>query len=150
MKEIIYKLPYREKGKQKEIEIKIDFVSNWVVREFNHIIQVVFETQKAWNSTILKSSEIKHLQEEKPEGYYERIEKLYGEIKELTDQIQEIGKTDILQRRFEVIQVILEDNNVKEQKLFSFDFWDKCVAPEYMLDFLDKIAWKDIDKKKIM
>ena len=150
MKEIIYKLPYREKGKKKEIEIKIDFVSNWVVREFNHIMQVVFETQKAWNSTILKSSEIKYLQEEKPDGYYERIENLYGEIKELTDQIQEIGKTDILQRRFEVIQVILEDNNVKEQKLFSFDFWDKCVDPEYMLDFLDKIAWKDIDKKKIM
>jgi hypothetical protein len=147
--EIKYVLPYREKGKAKTVEFKIDFTSNWVVREFNNIMQMVYETQKAWNAVVLKSTEIKYLQETKPEGYYEKVETLYKELKELTDGIQAIGDDDILQRRYELIKTILIDNGVTDEKILSFEFWDKNVEPDTIIDFLEKVSWKDIDKKKI-
>jgi len=147
-KEITCVLPYREKGKEKALEIKIDFVSNWVIREFNNIMQIVYETQKSWNAVILKSTEIKYLQEEKPEGYIDRVENLYKDMKELTDKISDIGETGILERRFEVIKTILEDNGVTDERLLSFDFWDRNVEPDSVIDFLEQVAWKDIDKKK--
>jgi hypothetical protein len=147
--EIKYVLPYREKGKAKTVEFTIDFISIQVGEDYNYISKIIYETQKRWNEILLKGTEIKYLQETKPEGYHERIETLYRQINEISASMKDIEESKVLELRGQLIETILIDNGIEDEKFLSKDFWKKNVEPGAVNDFLETVVFKDYDKKKI-
>jgi len=149
-KVIDYVLNYREGGNQCALSIKIDFVSNWVMKEYNEIISEVHKTQRLWDEIVFLMADRKSVSINRAEGYQSRIDEIDAEILSKSGSIEKISESNIFTRRFELLKTILTDNAVKDEKLFDFNFWDRCVDPSDMNDFLTQCVFKDIDKKKLM
>ncbi len=149
-KTIDHVLKFRSKGEDRYLTVSVDFVSNWVMREYNNILQIINDTQTKWNSIVEAMKKREALLAEMPEGFSAQLDVLDKEIRGHTEAIKKNGEGDIFQKRFEVIKTILEDNGVKEEILYDYNFWDRCVEPSEMNEFLEACAWKDIDKKKVV
>lgn len=147
-KKIEYLLEYREDGERKVYQLEIDFVSNYCIREFNHIMQVVYDVQNKWDKIGDLRTEIAALRTDRPDGYVEKSALLENEINSLANQITANDTEGILKKRFELVKQILSDNGYKEPFFYQYDFWDKCVDPAQIIEFISLCAWKDIPKKK--
>lgn len=146
-KSINYTLNYREGGETVCVSLSIDFISNYVVREFNAIMQVVYEAKNDWEKFLDRVALRKHLHETKPDEK-DKIEFLEKEIVELSDKLKQTGDSNFFQRRFELIKHILIDNGIKQgDKMLTFEFWDECVSADDLVEFLEMVVWKDIEKK---
>jgi len=148
MKKIDYILLYREEGEQKALPLEIDFVSNWCIREFNKIMKVAFDVQNKWDKISDITSEMAALKFDKPDGYLDKMIRLESDMSEMTAGILSHDSEMVIQKRFELIKQLLSDNGYKEPFLYDFDFWDRCVDPNNIIEFLTKCIWKDMPKKK--
>ena len=74
-KEIIYKLPYREDGERKEIELKIDFTSIGIARDFDNLNKKQESLHSKWRELQENEFLIDEFLKEKPEGYKIEIKK---------------------------------------------------------------------------
>lgn len=147
-KVIDYVLEYREGGEAGSVSLSIDFISNAMIKEYNEILQIVHQVRIDWYKFQEKLAVRKELQEDL-EKNKDRIDFLEKEIVSLGDKLKSNGETDFFERRFRLIKKILLRNSIPEtDKLMDFDFWDECVDPNVLIDFLDEVIWKDIDKKK--
>jgi hypothetical protein len=148
-KEIIYKLKYRDGGERKFIDIKIDFVSNYVIREYNNLISSTTDVKIKWDKVMDITNEIEKLRTDKPEGYKVKVESLRKDVVSISDEIMKHQPEGLLDKRFDIIKVILDDNGIKDESLLSFEFWDRKVEPQDIMEFLTFAVYKDIDKKKL-
>lgn len=122
-----YVLKYRIKGEKKNIEIKIDFVSIFVLEEYGRI---KYETQMAlyhWYQSKENDKLIYDLKKEKPDGYKESILKLETENVEHSNYIKPFEHNTFFQRRYELLKELLESNSIKNELLLSDEFWKKNV-----------------------
>jgi hypothetical protein len=143
-KEIVYKVPYRLEGEDKEVEIKIDFISNRTMKDFSTLFTLAGKAEKAWN----RISDINTLimaEDDTPEVN----QKFEIEIEECYSIINEFNDNGYFTQRAALLERILIDNGYKDDELLmSQDFWDECVDPSDLLNFMTKAVYKDVDKKK--
>ena len=145
-----YELNYRIKGEKLKRIINIDFVPNIRHKEARQIQELVFQVQAKWNNIKMLEQEIEDLKSD-PEGkkYRDAVDAYMVEIKSLESEIKQIGADGIVERRVNLVLDILRDNGIKENdEILKYDFWDSCVEPKDINDFIDAAINKDISKKK--
>lgn len=145
-----YELNYRIKGEKLKRIINIDFVPNIRHKEARQIQELVFQVQAKWNNIKMLEQEIEDLKSE-PEGkkYRDAVDAYMVEIKSLEAEIKQIGADGIVERRVNLAIDILRDNGIKDgDEIMTFDFWDSCVEPKDINDFIDAAINKDLSKKK--
>ena len=143
-----YELEYRDNGESKVDRIKISFISNYVIREYNSILSSTLEVKHLWDRLSDVMTEISAaMAREEPE---KTIDDLMVEQDALTDELSKYSEDNIVERRVALLSYILKDNGVTDEKFSLFDFWDRSVEPAVQLDFLEQCAYKDIDKKKVV
>ena len=145
-----YELNYRIKGEKLKRIINIDFVPNIRHKEARQIQELVFQVQAKWNNIKMLEQEIEDLKSD-PEGkkYRDAVDAYMVEIKSLESEIKQIGADGIVERRVNLAIDILRDNGIKDgDEIMTFDFWDSCVEPKDINDFIDAAINKDLSKKK--
>lgn len=145
-----YELNYRIKGEKLKRIINIDFVPNIRHKEARQIQELVFQVQAKWNNIKMLEQEIEDLKSD-PEGkkYRDAVDAYMVEIKSLEAEIKQIGADGIVERRVNLAMDILRDNGIKDgDEIMTFDFWDSCVEPKDINDFIDAAINKDLSKKK--
>ena len=145
-----YELNYRIKGEKLKRIINIDFVPNIRHKEARQIQELVFQVQAKWNNIKMLEQEIEDLKSD-PEGkkYRDAVDAYAVEIKSLEAEIKQIGADGIVERRVNLAIDILRDNGIKDgDEIMTFDFWDSCVEPKDINDFIDAAINKDLSKKK--
>lgn len=150
-KEIKYKLPYRQDGEDKIIEIKIDFISYKTIRNYSDNQGEAIKATTANSQMNIIEEQIAIEKELKKEGYKERIEKLEEDYRECLDIILDFNNNDFFNDRFNLIKHILIDNGYKDNELLmSNKFWDEMVEPSDFANFLESAIEKDTihDNKK--
>jgi hypothetical protein len=147
-KELNYKLEYREAGEKKIIEIKIDFLSRGIARDFDNLNSQQEKISEKWHKILDNETIIASYKIEKPEGYKQEIKKLNDETDFLKKEILSFKKDDFIQQQHDLIQAILKDNGVKTPLLLTADFWEYNVDVQDMMNFLVAVIYKDIDLKK--
>ena len=145
-----YELNYRIKGEKLKRTIDIDFVPNIRHKEARQIQELVYQIQAKWNNIKMLELEINDIKADK-EGkkYKDAIDAYAVEIKSLEAEIKQIGADGIVERRVNLAIDILRDNGIKDgDEIMTFDFWDSCVEPKDINDFIDAAINKDLTKKK--
>lgn len=145
-----YELNYRIKGEKLKRIINIDFVPNIRHKEARQIQELVYQIQAKWNNIKMLELEINDIKADK-EGkkYKDAIDAYAVEIKSLEAEIKQIGADGIVERRVNLAIDILRDNGIKDgDEIMTFDFWDSCVEPKDINDFIDAAINKDLSKKK--
>ena len=145
-----YELNYRIKGEKLKRIINIDFVPNIRHKEARQIQELVYQIQAKWNNIKMLEQEIEDLKSD-PEGkkYRDAVDAYMVEIKSLESEIKQIGADGIVERRINLAIDILRDNGIKDgDEIMTFDFWDSCVEPKDINDFIDAAINKDLSKKK--
>lgn len=142
-KTLSYALEYREDGNAVTESIDISFVSNWARREYYEQEQIVSKLKMLYDKLQFEQDAISELLDKSND-----IEKDIQPHKEKCDEIgrelEDIMKIDIFKRRFELVKEILTTNQIEEQKFYTFEFWDRCVEPQTMADFILQCVTKDI------
>jgi len=144
-KELVYQLPYRQDGEKKTIEIKIDFLSRGISRDFH-------ELQEKSNLLKLKWDELNDtitlISAAKTEGKKDRVREIELKREELMKEILSFDKDTFIDKQHELLQMILKDNGIKTPLLLSFDFWERKVDTNDMMEFIVAVIYKDMDLKK--
>jgi hypothetical protein len=149
IKKVEYDLNYRIKGKKSTKKIEIDFVPNQRHEDYSKIQQEMFDIRAAWMNIQAIEEEIRILKETKPEDFNMSIKVFKEEINKLEDLIRASKSSNLIERRFELLKDILEDNGYSEDAdLMSWKFWNNSVNPHDINELLELCIWKDIDKKK--
>ena len=126
--------------------VVIDFIPNSVRRDFLDINETITQVQ-------LDSIKIQELQIELSQSEDNKEQKrIIKDINELANKIKNVGKSDFFKKRFKLIEKILIKNRVEDSDLLDFEWWDECVEPSEIVDFLNKAVSKDNDtgKKKAL
>jgi hypothetical protein len=109
----------------------------------------MFDIRAAWMNIQAIEEEIRILKETKPEDFNVSIKVFKEEINKLEDLIRASKSNNLIERRFELLKDILEDNGYSEDAdLMSWKFWNNSVNPHDINELLELAIWKDIDKKK--
>lgn len=145
-----YELNYRIKGEKLKRTINIDFVPNIRHKEARQIQELVFQVQAKWNNIKMLEQEIELLKSDKDgKKLKDAVDAYSVEIKSLENEIKLIGTDGIIERRINLVMDILKDNGIKDSdEIMTFDFWDSCVEPKDINDFIDAAINKDLSKKK--
>ncbi len=155
MSEIIhYDLPYRENGEKKSLHLIIDFISKGIINDFNKMTSDSFAFQDKFNKLNKNADLIADLKDKKPSDYKKQIEKLGQENDQLTKDMMLYKENDFFENRTNLIKRIFIQNNIKDEKYLSDDFWNECVDTYELVKFLDTVMLKDIKdfmdgKKKV-
>jgi hypothetical protein len=147
-KELIYKLEYREKGEKKSIDIKIDFLSRGIARDFDLLNDQQTALKEKWEKLLANEKLIMDYKIEQPDGYKVSIKNISDESAELKKEILSFKKDDFIQKQHDLIQLILTDNGIKNGILSDPKFWEYKVDVQDMMNFLVAVMYKDIDIKK--
>lgn len=146
---INYELNYRVKGKKFARIITIDFIPNKRHDDYAKIQKDIYEVQIKWNHIKALQEEVNLLLSEKNKINIEAIKEFKEEIEKATNEINKIKMNDIIDRRFKLLSDILIDNGYgNDAELTNKDFWDNCVEPQIINEFIEIAVNKDIDKKK--
>lgn len=147
-KSIELSLQYRENGNDGCLSVTIDFISNHVIRTYADINRDLTEFVTIWNDLSNKRSKLSALMTEGSSADSGEVKKISQEIIDDTEKLTAKKYETFTDRRFELIKLILKDNKINEERLFTAEFWDNCVDPSDMNEFLDQAVSKDISKKK--
>jgi len=147
-KSVDFDLEYRVDGQTSIQTFRIDFISNWCIREYNVILTYIFDVKKKWDKLNLILEEINLLKSTKENGWREKVKEFDSESRKIYSELAQYGDKHVETERFGLIRQILIDNGYKDERFLNFDFWDRCVSPGDTNLFLESCIWKDIDKKK--
>ena len=153
-KTLSYALEYREEGNAITESIDISFVSNWARREYYEQEQIVSKLKSLYDALQLEQDAISDILD-KSDDIDTDIQPHKAKCDELGQELEDIMKIDIFKRRFELVKEILTTNKIEEQKFYQFEFWDRCVEPQTLADFILQCVTKDLidangKKKSIM
>jgi len=143
--EIQVTLEYRG---NKTLTVGINFICNFVIRGYSKLMEKINSVQTLYQEIQAIQSEIA-----KGESTIESSAKNLKIVEDNTKTIKDLTKQDFFQRRFELITIILEDNNVSKEEfgfMYEFDFWDRQVEPPEIINFITKCVYKDASKKKAL
>jgi hypothetical protein len=143
-KTITYNIKYNEKGNINEIPVTIKFVSNYVMREYSEIMAEIGNVRKDWDTLTLITAKRELLKNADGDNS-EELEKIDSEIKKIEDNVRGYKDNDFFKKRFDLIQVILEDNGIENEMLLSSKFWDRKIEPQEIINFLNAAIAKDTD-----
>ena len=150
-KEINFKLNYRVKGKEHNIDLKVDFISNRIRNDYSKIITISQDVEKINNKINELSSEVLKEKIKKEDGYRDVVKTLKIEIDKHIDSLLDFNNNDFFKDRIDLLQRILIDNGYEDNDLImSFLFWDEYVEPADLIEFMTLAIYKDIDKKKVL
>lgn len=151
IKKITYELNYRIKGEKKIKKIDIDFIPNQRHEDWGKLQAEIYEVSAKWNHIKALQEEVLLLLKEKDKNNIEAIKEFKTEIEKLTNDLNYLRDSKIIERRFNLIKDILIDNGYSgDSELMSFEFWNNCVEPTSINEFLQEAISKDIDKKKVV
>jgi len=151
IKKIEYDLNYRIKGKKFTKKIEIDFVPNQRHEDYALIQKEMFEVRAKWANIQMLEQEIQLLKDSRPEDFKTSIKVFKEEIESLEDYIRNSKVNNLIERRFELLKEILEDNGYADDAdLMGWKFWNNSVNPHDINELLELCIWKDIDKKKVV
>ena len=139
-KECYYEIKYREEGIERTFPVNINFVSNFANKEYREITNIRFKVYEE-NKKIQELKSSLALEEDK-----EKIEDIKNQIDLSVQYI--ISNSDYFGRQFDLINLILKDNNIKDKKINTLEFWDKQVDPVDCVNFLHKVITKEDDGSK--
>lgn len=145
-KEISYRLEYREDGKPSQKNIRINFVSNGMRRDYFKIQSDIEQGIILSNTYKLKMAEYDKLTAEKKD-----TSELMNEFVDLKDRLEAIldgnGSEAFEKRRIELcIKVLINNGFSKTDKFTHYDFWSECVDIESINEFLAVAINKDIER----
>ncbi|MCP4761424.1 MAG: hypothetical protein GY870_06555 [archaeon] len=147
-KEINFELEFIENGKKGKIDIPISFISRGVIKDYEKIRD---EKDKLRNK-LLEVEECNYLivdyKKEKPENWKKGIKELNVKVDDIMKEIRSFNFNSLIDEEMKIIYMILKDNLIDNEKLFDRNFWDYCVDPPVILDFVQEAVYKDIDLKK--
>lgn len=139
-------LDYREGGAAQSAALDISFVSNWCIKEYNAIMEIVYMVGTEWaRYRELKARIAVKLSEKADPAVLEELSK---ELLIISERIAKYKDADVERRRFNLIKTILDDNGIN--KFNTFEFWDRQVEPRVQNEFIEACAFKDLDKKKVV
>lgn len=142
-------LRYFENGEEKTDKLKISFISNRVIREYNEIMKDVSFVSETWGKLQDLNNDVAKLRIDKPENYKLQIAEKKTKADDLVKEISKYTESDFFDRRMALIQRILSDN--KYSGKYSNRFFDEQVNPGEFTRFLSDCVFKDfdvLDKKK--
>lgn len=147
-KEIIYKLDYRDDGKPLSKNIRINFISNGMRRDYFAIDADIAEGQRLANMHTVKMAEYEVLLSEKKDT--ESIMEEFADIKaKLESILGDEGSDCFEKRRIALCQKILGGNGfAKTDRFVQPEFWNESVDIETINEFLAVAINKDLDKVK--
>lgn len=149
---MIVDINYYEKGKQVTRSIEINFVSNWVVKQYNETIKQALESYEAALEIRKMSEEIIKVKEEQPKDWKNKIEMSNEKLEKLSKQIRDVEDSGFFKKRYEIVKELLIKNGISENdKLCTYDFWDKDVSPKELYNFLNIVIedeYKDAKPQK--
>ena len=121
-KEIEYIFHYRKDGEKKELKVKIDFIPNKRITEFNEFIRHIGGIAKSWEQIgdlqVLNAA----LETDKPEGWKEQIQKNSDEIKSLSEEIVSCNTEEILKPYFANILYLKNNGMIANSDIFNQSF----------------------------
>ena len=147
---IVYNLKWRTAdGKDNSRDIKIDFVSNYINKEFSKLRASVVEFSGYSNRLSAIISEITAANIEKTDGYKAKIEELNKEKKAVTEKILSYKDGALLDDRFKLVREVLEMNGYHaDDEICSAEFWDRYTDAPIIYDFLLRCVSKDTAESK--
>lgn len=147
---LTYNLTWRTAdGKENSRELRIDFVSNYINREFGRIWGKVAEFRENNNRLMAITSEIAGLTVEKPEGYKDKIEELKKEQKAVTERMLTYKDGVFLEERHKLVKEVLTMNGYHaDDEICSAEFWDRYTDAKTIYEFLLLCTTKDIEQGK--
>lgn len=145
-KEIEIKVPYFQKGKDLEKKVKVSFISNRVLRDYNSImtrLNVSMSYYKQLDDLNKKIADIIADKRIKLLNKRSKAKPFVDEITTVKEKIKESNENQLLEDRFMLIKRILEDNECMDDDLLSYDFWDNQTEAITSWGFLTQACMKD-------
>ena len=153
-KEIKFDFKYRHEGKEVTKEVKISFTNRYVIREYNQLIEDMVTFRSMYEQYENKSSDmgsvlldIKDKKISKEDGKT-KINQLEAETKELQENLLKYNENGFFEKRVELCKEVLKTNNINNELFYTDDFWDRCIDPSVMNEFLSAVVYKDVEQKK--
>ncbi len=147
-KEINFELKFIENGKKGKIDIPISFTSRGVIKDYEKIR----EKKDQLRNKVLELEESNYLiddyKKEKPENWKKEIKELSVKVDNIMEDIKNFDFDSLIDEEMKIIYMILKDNLIDNEKLFDRKFWDYCVDPPVILDFVNEAVYKDLGLKK--
>lgn len=148
-KTIEHSIPFIDEAGPGKIDVSISFVPNVAIRMYNDIIGVVDSVRRRWDDMQYIAAEMAALDKDKPEGWKQKKRELEIKYFKLGEEIREKGDQYFFDKRIELVSLLLKKNGITEEKYFQPAFWDECVDPSDILEFINVSIWKDESKKKV-
>jgi len=145
-KKISIKLDYvDEKGKAKTTSFRIGKIYNWAIREFQEIQDQAIEVQKKFESIKKYEASKSDIIKSGADDWHDQLKDVNKITDELADDIKAVGAGDFFKKRVALISGILKDNGYTDPIYKDFDFWDRRVEPDQIINFLTFAVYKDLD-----
>jgi len=144
-KKVEVTLNYNNKGTMEEKIIPITFVCNDVIERFQSITDQTKVIQETWDE--VKEIQSRISEEGRTPDMIKEDAKL---LKENENKILKFNTKNFFKERFELLQIVLEDNGCEDELLLEYDFWNRKVEPGEIINFLTKCVYKDASKKKAL
>jgi len=152
-KEIEITIPYVKRGEELEKAVKISFISNRVLSDYNKIVE---QFNGILNLHVEKKEKVEEMawiltDKEVPiKDKRAKIAPLKERVVNIKKEIKAKDDKALFSDRFNIIKRILDDNGITDSDLLSYKFWNEKVEPSLVWTFLSQAAMKDIswDGKK--
>jgi len=154
--EIENTIKYLQKGKEKEIKIKIKLASQSVVEKYAEFIDsmVLFDRKRQELKVIIENMGSAMVDDDLNfNEKREKIKELESEKKEKEKELLEYGQNTILKDRFKILKKLLEKNLDPDDyteddynMLLNEDFWNEDVDPSDLNNFMNDNILKDVKK----
>ena len=143
-KEIVYKLEYKEDGKPLQKQIRINFISNGMRKEWFKIENDIIEGQRLAVKHKAKIIELDGLLRTKQD-----TTAVKADLEDIKSRLEERVSGGFIERRISLIQKILISNGfAKNDKFVTAEFWDECIDYDIINHVIESCINKDIDLKK--
>lgn len=143
-KTLNYELRYRDSGKDKKRVIKIDFIPNGVIEDYDLIENATARARMCVHQLRVNGSVIAVRQAEGKD-----LSDVIEENRRIAEEIRTIGTKEFFNNRFELLRRILIINGVSDKdEITRREFWNDCVDVSDLLDFLKCAVTKDITESK--
>jgi len=143
-KNIKIRLNYTDlKGEDAVKDLLIRKVFNWAYTSYQEMSQVIIDTNELAEDLHKVDKQLDLVINGLKDGWFEARKELLIERRILIKAVRDIGKGDFFKKRFKLVSGILKDNNIHDEFLHTFDFWDKQVEPSEMINVIARSINKD-------
>jgi hypothetical protein len=155
-----YELEYTlEDGEQGFIPIQVDLITHemrnlmWDIIKEQYTVQELVTRIEAIKSEVALVLQKPAMIDQSAPDKDEQLTAIGKEIEGYSDQIRKINKTiesysdgTFFRKRFEVVKQIFKRNRITDERLLSFDFWEKNTDEKAIIEVLNLFYFKDIKK----